>query len=75
MLTFNKNATTTNVMHILYNPGDLVWLKDPTIARQKLSHHCKGPFDECLGSTEEDPGVIYRVRYLLDQSNKTQVIH
>lgn len=54
---------------------ETLWLKGPTIARQKLSHNWKGPFEECLGSTEEDPGVIYRIRYLLDQSNKTQVIH
>ncbi|KAL7885326.1 hypothetical protein AOLI_G00056210 [Acnodon oligacanthus] len=65
------------VKHIPYNPGDLVWLNDPTTAKHKLAPHWKGPFEilECLGSDGDSPGVTCRIRYLLNQSDKSEIVH
>ncbi|KAL7848206.1 hypothetical protein AOLI_G00229240 [Acnodon oligacanthus] len=55
----------------------LVWLNDPTTAKHKLAPHWKGPFEilECLGSDDDSPGVKYRIRYLLNQSDKSKIVH
>lgn len=72
-----KRQYDKSVKHTPYAPGDLVWLNDPTTARQKLAPHWKGPFEilECLGSDADSPGVTYRIHYLLDQSDKSQIVH
>lgn len=72
-----KRQYDKSVKHTPYVPGDLVWLNDPTTAKQKLAPHWKGPFEilECLGSDVDSPGVTYRIHYLLDQSDKSQIVH
>ncbi|MGH0192428.1 UNVERIFIED_CONTAM: hypothetical protein FKN15_012823 [Acipenser sinensis] len=72
-----KRAYDQHVRHNPYQQGDLVWLHDPTMARMKLSPHWKGPYEilDCLGSTEDDPGVNYRIRYLLEPTGNSQVVH
>jgi len=72
-----KRQYAKSVKHTPYVPGDLVWLNDPTTAKQKLAPHWKGPFEilECLGSDVDSPGVIYRIHYLLDQSDKSHIVH
>lgn len=54
-----------------------MWLNDPTKNKQKLALHWKGPFEvlECLGSDVDCPGVTYSIHYLLDHSDKSQIVH
>lgn len=63
--------------HAAYEPGDLVWVDLPALARHKLSPKWTGPFKGLrrLDSGTGDTGVIYE---LLDQLNlraKPKVIH
>lgn len=65
-----KRQYDKSVRHTPYAPGEHVWLNDPTTSKQKLSPHWKG-----LGSDVDSPGVTYRIHYLLDQSDKSQIVH
>ncbi|KAK2919150.1 hypothetical protein Q8A73_003521 [Channa argus] len=72
-----KHQYDKYVKHTPYTSGDLVWLSDPTASKQKLAPHWKGPYEilECLGSDMDSPGVTYRIRYLLHQSDKSMIVH
>ncbi|KAL6488804.1 hypothetical protein MHYP_G00025450 [Metynnis hypsauchen] len=65
--------------HTAYEPGDLVWVDCPALARHRLSPKWTGPYKVCgmrqLDSPNGDIRVDYELQNQLDLRAKPKVIH
>ena len=72
-----KHHYDRRMKHTAYEPGDLVWVDLPALARQKLSPKWTGPFKVLrrLDSGTGDIGVDYELLDQRDPRAKPKVIH
>ena len=72
-----KHYYDRRTRHTAYEPGDLVWVDLPALARQKLSPKWTGPFKvlKRLDSGTGDIGVDYELLDQLSPRAKPKVIH
>uniref|UniRef100_A0A8C2Z9W3 Integrase catalytic domain-containing protein n=1 Tax=Cyclopterus lumpus TaxID=8103 RepID=A0A8C2Z9W3_CYCLU len=72
-----KHYYDSRMKHTAYEPGDLVWVDLPALARQKLSPKWSGPFKilQRFGSGGGGIGVDYELLDQRDPRAKPKVIH
>lgn len=66
-----------HMKHKAYEPGDLVWVNLPALARQKLAPRWTGPFKvlQRLDSSSGEIGVDYNLQDQLDPRSKPKGVH
>ncbi|KAK9538465.1 hypothetical protein VZT92_003634 [Zoarces viviparus] len=72
-----KHDCDRRMKHTAYEPGDLVWVDLPALARQKLSPKRSGPFKvlPMFGSGGGDIGADYQLLEQRDPRAKPKVTH